>query len=78
MKTFCRLLKVSEQEACDLLRRAVQLAKEARDEFMRSNPSSLQPLIAGSVGPFAVSFFNASEYHGNYVEEVSVEVNRHL
>lgn len=75
MRTFCRLLQVTEQEACELLKLAVQLAKQARIEYLYSNPNGPLPLVAGSVGPYAVSFFNASEYHGNYVDEVPVEVN---
>ena len=75
MRTFCRLLQVTEEGACDLLKLGVRLAKQARDEYMQGRPDTqLPPLVAGSIGPYAVSFFDASEYHGSYVEKVSAEV----
>ena len=65
---------MTEQRACDLLKLGVRLAKQARDEYMEGRPDTQLPLVAGSIGPYAVSFFDASEYHGSYVEKVSAEV----
>ena len=66
---------MTEEGACDLLKLGVRLAKQARDEYMQGRPDTqLPPLVAGSIGPYAVSFFDASEYHGSYVEKVSAEV----
>ena len=53
----------------------MRLAKEAREEFLKENPQTdPKPLIAGSVGPYAVSLPNMSEYSGDYVDQVSSKV----
>ena len=68
---------MSEDEAKDLLRLSVRLAVEARDVHLQENPGRRDrpPLIAGSVGPFgAYNSPDAAEYHGNYVDSMSVEV----
>jgi homocysteine S-methyltransferase len=73
---FCKELGVSEDEAKDLLRLSVRLAVEARDVHLQENPGRRDrpPLIAGSVGPFgAYNSPDAAEYHGNYVDSMSVE-----
>ena len=56
---------------------SVVLAKEARDGYLKENPSRCDdpPLIAGSVGPYgAYNSPDAAEYHGNYVDSMSIEV----
>jgi homocysteine S-methyltransferase len=62
---------LTEREAEDLIRYAVQLAKEERDTFWRSQPvetrtHSLRPLVAAGVGPYAAYLADGSEYTGAY------------
>lgn len=58
-----------EDEAETLLRRAVFLAQEARDEFW-SEPANRnnrrRPLVAASVGPYGAFRADGSEYRGDY------------
>ncbi len=55
--------------AKDLLRLAVRLAREARDDFW-SRPCNrhgrLKPLVAASVGPYGAFLADGSEYTGDY------------
>lgn len=58
-----------EEDARDLIRRAVSVAKEARDEFW-SKPENREnrhrPLVAASVGPYGAFLADGSEYRGDY------------
>ncbi len=54
--------------AADLVARSVELAIQARDEYLRDNPSQERsPLIAGSAGPYGAVMGDGSEYTGDYV-----------
>lgn len=56
-------------EAEALLKRSVQLAKEARDAFWAQHENRvhrLRPLVAASVGPYGAFLADGSEYSGNY------------
>ena len=60
---------LNEQQALALLKKSVQLATAARDEFWadeahRSGRS--KPLVAASVGPYGAYLADGSEYRGNY------------
>ena len=70
---LCKHLNIPEQEARDMIKLGVKLAKEACDEYIKENPTS-RPLVAGSVGPFGSSYFDGSTFHGNYVDKVTAEV----
>ncbi len=60
---------LSEGEAADLMRLAVRLAIEARDEFW-ANPANRagrsKPLVAASVGSYGAFLADGSEYSGDY------------
>ena len=59
----------SESQAVDLLRRSVELAGAARDEFWaktESRTDRLRPLVAASIGPYGAYLADGSEYTGNY------------
>lgn len=56
----------SEREALNLIKRSVQLAAAAREDFLAENPDSAVPLIAGSVGPYGAFLADGSEYRGDY------------
>jgi homocysteine S-methyltransferase len=51
-----------------LLRRSVELAREARDRWMTSPVASARPrpLVAASVGPYGAVLADGSEYRGDY------------
>ncbi|MFQ5350419.1 MAG: homocysteine S-methyltransferase, partial [Thermoanaerobaculia bacterium] len=60
---------LSEAEAEATLRRAVELARAARDEFWRSaghRTDRSRPLVAASVGPYGAFLADGSEYTGDY------------
>lgn len=56
----------SKQEAGDLIRRSVQLAIEARDDFLLASGYGVSPLVAASIGPYGACLADGSEYHGKY------------
>lgn len=65
---FCKR-GLTEEEGADLLRQAVQLAVEARDEFWSEPPNRhgrLKPLVAASIGPYGAYLADGSEYTGHY------------
>ncbi len=60
---------MSDREAVDMLRRSVDLAVEARDEFWsleKNREGRLKPLVAASVGPYGAYLADGSEYRGDY------------
>ena len=60
---------IGRTEAVALMRKAVQLARDARDEFWQDpghHPGRQLPLIAASVGPYGASLSDGSEYRGDY------------
>lgn len=60
---------LSESASANLMRLAVRLAVEARDEFW-ANPANRagrpKPLVAASVGPYGAYLADGSEYTGDY------------
>ena len=62
-----RGLSVADSEG--LLRRSVELAREARDDFW-ADPANrrgrLRPLVAASVGPYGAYLADGSEFRGDY------------
>lgn len=51
----------------DLVAHSVELAIQARDEYLRDNPTAERsPLVAGSVGPYGAAMSDGSEYTGDY------------
>jgi homocysteine S-methyltransferase len=60
---------IAADEGERLLRRSVELAREARDAFW-SDPTSregrLRPLVAASLGPYGAYLADGSEYDGRY------------
>lgn len=58
-----------EKEAIGLIRRSVELAIQARDEFW-SDPASragrAKPFVAASIGPYGAFLADGSEYRGDY------------
>jgi homocysteine S-methyltransferase len=59
----------SETQAVHLLRKSVELAVTARDEFWAKtehHTGRLRPLVAASIGPYGASLADGSEYTGHY------------
>jgi homocysteine S-methyltransferase len=55
------------EEADRLMLLSVELAAQARDEFIAANPGcSFVPLIAASIGPYGAILHDGSEYRGEY------------
>lgn len=60
---------LSREQALGLIKKSVQLAQEARDEFWAKEENRVgrvRPLIAGSVGPYGAYLADGSEYRGDY------------
>lgn len=61
---------IDEEGAAALLRRSVELAQRARDEWFASSEATARarprPLVAASVGPYGAVLADGSEYRGNY------------
>ncbi|XP_014238815.1 homocysteine S-methyltransferase 1-like [Trichogramma pretiosum] len=66
---FVDHLKLSQQDSADLIKKAVVLAKKAVSDYKKtinldSVVSNKEPLVAGSVGPYAAYLHDCSEYTG--------------
>ncbi|PGT88777.1 homocysteine S-methyltransferase [Bacillus sp. AFS040349] len=60
---------LTEEEAIKLIKKSVQIATKARDEFWEevNQPSNRpKPLVAASVGPYGAFLADGSEYRGDY------------
>lgn len=60
---------LNREQALGLIKKSVQLAQEARDEFWskeENHVGRVRPLIAGSVGPYGAYLADGSEYRGDY------------
>lgn len=59
----------TKNEAIKLIKKAVEIAIEARDEFwqaLENKENRLKPLVAASVGPYGAFLADGSEYRGDY------------
>ncbi|KAF3004905.1 AdoMet-homocysteine methyltransferase [Curvularia kusanoi] len=69
-------LNLSEEQGKDVVRKSVQLAQEARDEWIAESTAGLSAaekaqarnrlFVAGSVGPYGAFLSDGSEYRGDY------------
>lgn len=60
-------LGLSAAEADGLMLLSVDLAQQARDEYLADNPNCERvPLIAASIGPYGAALHDGSEYTGSY------------
>ncbi|MCZ2123538.1 MAG: homocysteine S-methyltransferase [Anaerolineales bacterium] len=60
---------LNKNQALELIKKSVQIAKDARDEFWIDEKNRVDrnyPLIAGSVGPYGAYLADGSEYRGDY------------
>ena len=60
---------LNKDQAIELIKKSVQIAKDARDEFWSDEKNRINrnyPLIAGSVGPYGAYLADGSEYRGDY------------
>lgn len=60
---------LTREQSLDLIKKSVQLAQEARDEFWakaENRENRVRPLVAGSVGPYGAFLADGSEYRGDY------------
>jgi homocysteine S-methyltransferase len=60
-------LGLSENAANELIASSINLANQARDDFIQNNPHAAGPIfVAASVGPYGATLHDGSEYTGNY------------
>lgn len=60
---------LNKNQAIELIKKSVQIAKDAQDEFWSDGKNRVNrnyPLIAGSVGPYGAFLADGSEYRGDY------------
>ena len=60
---------LSEEQAKALILTAIELACDARDEFLAGSSNSSarhRPLVAASIGPYGAYLADGSEFHGKY------------
>lgn len=60
---------LNREQAVDLIKKSVQLAKDARDDFWskeENRANRIRPLVAGSIGPYGAYLADGSEYRGDY------------
>ena len=76
---FSKYMCMTEEESLNLFCKAVNYAKEAvnlykKDVGSKGNVANINPLIAGSVGPYGACLHDASEYTGKYCSTVSKQI----
>ncbi len=67
-------------EAAAVIRRSVELAREARDQFWadpRAHHARPRPFVAASVGPYGAYLADGSEYRGDYGLSLAELMNFH-
>lgn len=57
---------LDEPQSLALIAQSVQLAQQARTDYLAQHPQSLPLLVAGSVGPYGAYLADGSEYRGDY------------
>lgn len=68
---------LSEKEALGLIAKSVEIAKNARADYLNEIGQQKTILIAGSVGPYATLLADGSEYRGDYDMEFAVYAAYH-
>ncbi|WLR49411.1 homocysteine S-methyltransferase [Halobacillus litoralis] len=58
----------SEEQSLSLIKKTVELARSARDEYWEeaSSVNKVKPLVAASIGPYGAYLADGSEYIGKY------------
>ncbi|WON75777.1 homocysteine S-methyltransferase [Serratia sp. UGAL515B_01] len=57
---------LDEQQSLTLIAKSVQLAQQARSDYLALHPQTSPLLVAGSVGPYGAYLADGSEYRGDY------------
>ncbi|MEB5921618.1 homocysteine S-methyltransferase [Franconibacter daqui] len=57
---------LDEAQSCALIARSVELARQARKDFLKEQPQAAPLLVAGSVGPYGAFLADGAEYRGDY------------
>ncbi|XP_075056083.1 betaine-homocysteine S-methyltransferase-like isoform X2 [Mixophyes fleayi] len=71
---FKQHLGLNVDEAAELFKVGVCVAKEAAQEFNVQSSGKREVVIAGSIGPYGAFLHDGSEYTGSYVRDISIEV----
>lgn len=57
---------LDERQSLALIAKSVQLAQQARTDYLAQHPQAGPLLVAGSVGPYGAYLADGSEYRGDY------------
>ncbi|EDV31240.1 uncharacterized protein Dana_GF14646 [Drosophila ananassae] len=69
---FVKYLGVSKERGKELIRKSVQLAQEAKAQYLKETASdSTLPLILASIGPYGACLHDGSEYSGSYADKIT-------
>nr|XP_016925072.1 homocysteine S-methyltransferase 1 [Drosophila suzukii] len=71
---FVKYLGVTKDRGEELIQKSVELAKEAKKQYLTETGSGLEttlPLILGSIGPYGACLHDGSEYSGNYADTIT-------
>jgi homocysteine S-methyltransferase len=71
---------LNREQAADVLRLSVTLARQARDDFWQSEENHvgrLKPLVAASIGCYGAYLHDGSEYRGDYGLSVQLLIDWH-
>lgn len=71
---FVKYLGVSRERGEELIRKSVQLAQEAKAQYLKETASdSTLPLVLASIGPYGACLHDGSEYSGSYADKITKE-----
>lgn len=70
---FMKHLQINEADSIKLIENAVEITKDAIDEYKKQFPDeeAKKIQIAGSIGPYGAFLHDGSEYTGNYEQNIS-------
>lgn len=68
-----KYIEITSQQAYELIKKGVSLAKQAAQEVQSECPDRKLLLVAGSVGPYGACLHDGSEYRGDYIGKISID-----
>ena len=69
----------SEEQSEAIIRRSVELFREAREDWMKEHPERTAPMCLAGIGPYGAYLADGSEYRGHYgvSDEILYDFHRH-
>ncbi|GIX89059.1 selenocysteine Se-methyltransferase [Caerostris darwini] len=70
---FQKHLGLNLEESEQLIKRSVELAHKAKEQYCAENKENKEILVAGSVGSYGAALADGSEYTGDYCDKITHE-----